>query len=40
MLPKSVKWSIIHMRKAIDELLTESMNFDIAYCASIEVLKL
>jgi hypothetical protein len=39
MLPETVKWSIIHMRKAIDELLTESMHFDIAYYAAQDVRK-
>lgn len=38
MLPETVKWHIQHMRKAIDERLTESMYFDIAYYASIEVM--
>lgn len=39
MLPESVKWHIKHMRKAIDELLTESMYFDIAYYAAQDVRK-
>lgn len=37
MLPGNVKWHIQHMRKAIDELLTESMYFDVAYYAAQDI---